>query len=82
MTDVQIFCIKESKILQEKLNASVKRAVNLLHSLPEDKVFEGNKQLDKFLSDLDDRLKLLTIKKQEEKLIGDKESKEKELEKK
>lgn len=66
MLDVQIFCTKEAKVLQERLNASLKRAVALMPTLPEEKVDEGSRQLDSILVSLEEKLKKLNSQKLEE----------------
>lgn len=60
MLDVQIFCAEESKALQEKLNATLKRAIGMLSTgINQDRVEEGTKQLDSLLEDLEEQLRLL-----------------------
>jgi hypothetical protein len=67
MLDVQIFCAEESKALQEKLNATLKRAIGMLSTgINPDKVDEGTKQLDSLLEDLEQQLNLLNQQQMEE----------------
>lgn len=67
MLDVQIFCAEESKALQEKLNATLKRAIGMLSTgINPDKVEEGTKQLDSLLEDLEEQLRLLNQQQMEQ----------------
>lgn len=67
MLDVQIFCAEESKALQEKLNATLKRAIGMLSTgINPDRVEEGTKQLDSLLEDLEEQLRLLNQQQMEQ----------------
>ena len=67
MLDVQIFCAEESKALQEKLNATLKRAIGMLSTgINPEKVEEGTKQLDSLLEDLEEQLRLLNQQQMEQ----------------
>jgi hypothetical protein len=67
MLDVQIFCAKQARDLQERLNATLKRSTGMIKDLPAEKVEQGSKQLESLLSDLDDRLARLQAQKDEGK---------------
>lgn len=67
MLDVQIFCAEESKALQEKLNATLKRAIGMLSTgINPDRVDEGTRQLDSLLEDLEEQLRLLNQQQMEQ----------------
>ncbi|CAK9250495.1 unnamed protein product [Sphagnum jensenii] len=67
LLDVQIFCATQTKELQERLNASLKRAVrNLMNGQNNEKIEEGNRQLDQILADLDATLRKLQNAKDNE----------------
>jgi hypothetical protein len=63
MLDVQIFCAKQTRELQERLNATLKRSTSMIKDLPPDKVEQGAKQLESLLSDIDGRLANLKAQK-------------------
>ena len=60
LLDVQIFCAKEAKILQERLNGTLKRSLSLLGDAePRSRLANGQLQLDQIISDMDQQLKHL-----------------------
>lgn len=68
LLDVQIFCAKVTKDLQEKLNSSLKRSMkSLIHGMPAEKTEEGVKQLDQITADLEAKLKRYQSQKEKEK---------------
>jgi len=71
MLDVQIFCAEEAKSLQEKLGATLKKALNsLANVVPPDRVEEGNKQLDTLLGELVSKLDGLKTQKAEQTALA------------
>lgn len=67
MLDVQIFCTEESKRAQNKLNATLKRAVNILHVISPEKLEEGDQQLSSAFMSLANELSDYKSKKLEQK---------------
>ena len=68
MLDVQIFCSKQTRDLQERLNNSLKKAIRgLMPGIPADRADEGSKQLDQILADLDAKLKKFQMIKEKDK---------------
>ena len=57
LLDVQIFCAKQTRELQERLSNTLRRAVrNLPSGPPSDRLEEGTKQLEQILQDMDTKL--------------------------
>lgn len=68
LLDVQIFCAKQTKDLQERLNNSLKRSMkSLIHSMPTEKTDEGVRQLDQITADLEAKLNRYQTQKDKEK---------------
>jgi hypothetical protein len=67
MLDVQIFCTNELKSLQERLNGTLRKATSLLTTgVVQERVDEGNKQLEILLGEFNDQLTNLNKQKAEE----------------
>jgi hypothetical protein len=62
MLEIQIFCADEIRCLQKKLDASFKRAVELL-LIPIDKTEDGYQQMNEIITELDDKIILLQSQK-------------------
>jgi hypothetical protein len=71
MLDVQIFCTEEIKRAQTKLNASLKRAVNILPIVSPDRLEEGDKQLGTILAGVVSELSELKAKRADAKEDGE-----------
>jgi hypothetical protein len=63
LVDTQIFCYDELKELHCKLYNSFSRSVGLLN-IPQEKIDDGNRQMDMLLVDLNNKLKLLRCEKE------------------
>ena len=75
MLDVQLFCAKQTRDLQERLNTTLKRSIRgLMNGLPPERAEEGSKQLDQILADFDAKLKKYQTIKEKDKEKSDKET--------
>jgi hypothetical protein len=66
LLDVQIFCARELRGLQERLGNTMKRSLHILGTVSEERDRHGNLQLDQIIEDMDNQLKKLVETKAKE----------------